>query len=277
MIETSIAQPNLTVGGMEIEVRRLEGEEMEFLLSDANPAFANALRRAAMREVPVMAINEVEFEVNDSAMYDEVLAHRLALVPLRTPLKGYVLPGECGCREGRCPKCSVSLTLKREGPATAMSGDLKSADEDVKPVSDSIPIIKLEKGQSLQLTAIACLGLGKEHAKWQPGLVTYKYMPIFELNKEACDGCSMCAKACPINIIKLAEGKPVVSDITLCTMCKGCQEACPPKAIRVEGDSTRFIFRIESMGSMSPQQILVKAMEVLEEKCREFSKRVKKL
>ncbi len=262
---------------MELKIRKLEGDEMGFTLSDSNPAFANALRRAAMREVPVMAIDEVEFEVNDSAMYDEILAHRLALIPLSTPAKGYVLPGECGCREGRCPKCSVSLTLKREGPATALSGDLKSTDEEVVPVSGSIPIIKLERGQRLELTAIARLGFGKEHAKWQPGVVAYKYMPVFELNEKACDGCGACVKACPVNIIKLSKGKPKISDITLCTMCKGCAEACPPKAIRIGSDPTKFIFRIDSAGGMPPKQILLKAMGALKGKLDEFSKQVKKL
>lgn len=262
---------------MRIEILKLNEDEMEFSLSDSNPAFANAIRRVAMREVPVMAIEEVEFEVNDSAMYDEMMAHRLALVPLRTPLKGYVLPTECGCREGRCPKCSVSLTLKRDGPATVMSSDLKSADEEVVPVSGSIPIIRLEEGQRLELTAYARLGLGKEHAKWQPGLVAYKYMPIFELEKKACDGCGACVKACPPNLIELVEKKPVVRDLVLCTMCKGCQEACPPKAIRIRGDPTRFIFRIESMGFIPPERILLKAVEVLEGKFEEFVKRVKKL
>ena len=262
---------------MKLEIRKLEGDEMEFVLSDSNPALANALRRAAMREVPVMAIDEVEFTVNDSAVYDEVLAHRLALVPLRTPPKGYALPGECGCREGRCPKCSVSLSLKREGPATALSGDLKSTDEKVVPVSGSVPLIKLEKGQRLELTAIARLGFGKEHAKWQSGVAAYKYMPVFELDEKKCDGCGACVKACPVNIIELAGKKPKISDIMLCTMCKACAEACPPKAIRIGSDPTRFVFRIESTGGMPSEQILLNAIGVLGNKLDEFSKLVKKL
>jgi DNA-directed RNA polymerase subunit D len=262
---------------MEFEVRKLEGDKMEFVISDSNPAFANALRRTTLREVPVMAIDEVEFKVNDSAMYDEVLAHRLALVPLRTPLKGYVLPGECGCREGRCPKCSVSLTLNREGPATALSGDLKSADDKVVPVSGSVPIIKLEKGQCLDLTAIARLGFGKDHTKWQPGVVAYKYMPVLELDEKACDGCGTCVKACPVNIIKLVEKKPKISDILLCTTCKVCAEACSTKAIRIGGDPTKFIFHVESSGALPPEQIILKAMKVLGDKLDEFSTRVKKL
>lgn len=262
---------------MEIEIRKLEGDEMEFILSDSNPAFVNALRRAAMREVPLMAIDEVEFVMNDSTMYDEVLAHRLCLIPLRTPLKGYVLPEECGCQDKRCERCSVSFTLKREGPAMVMSGDLKSSDEEVTPVSDSIPIVGLEKGQRLELTAIAHLGLGKNHAKWQPGVITYKYVPIFELDERVCDGCGACVKACPLTLIELIEGKPKLKDIMLCTMCKCCEEVCLPKAIKVRGDPTKFLFRIESTGSLAPEHILLKAVEVLREKFNEFLRQVKKL
>ena len=265
------------VDGMEIEIRRLEGDEMEFTLSNSNPAFANALRRAAMREVPLMAIDEVEFVMNDSAMYDEVISHRLGLVPLHTPLKGYVLPEECGCREGRCAKCSVSLTLKREGPATVTSGDLKSGDEEVTPVSGSIPIVRLEEGQCLELTAIARLGFGKNHAKWQPGIVGYKYMPVFELDKKLCDGCGACVKACPLNLIELVREKPEFRDLALCTLCDGCQESCPPGAIKVRGDPTKFLFRVESTGSISPDQILLNAMGALEKKLNEFSRQARKI
>lgn len=261
---------------MELEVRKLTNEEMEFLLSGADPAFANALRRAMLREVPIMAIDEVEFTVNDSAMYDEVLAHRLALIPLRTP-DGYSLPSECRCGEGRCPKCSVTFELKREGPAMVMSGDLKSSDEEVRPVSDSIPILKLAEGQRVELTAIARLGFGREHAKWQPGLVTYKYMPVFELDEEACDACGACIKSCPRNLLQLVEDKLKIIDIERCSMCRACAEACPKKAIRISGDPTKFIFRVESTGALSPERILLGALDALEDKCREFVKKVKKL
>ena len=250
---------------------------MEFVLSGSTPAFANSLRRAMMREVPIMAIDEVEFRVNDSAMYDEILAHRLALVPLRTPSKGYVLPSECGCSEGHCPKCSVELTLKMEGPATATSGDLRSSDEEVKPVSDSIPIVRLEKGQRLDLTAIARLGLGKEHAKWQPGVIAYKYMPVLEFDPKACDACGECVKACPRHILEVAEEKVRVKDLTLCIMCKACVEACPKDAVKLRGDQTKFVFRIESSGAYPPEELLSRAMKVLEEKFEEFSKLAGKL
>jgi DNA-directed RNA polymerase subunit D len=262
---------------MQVEIRKLDGDEMEFVLSESNPAFANSIRRTALHEVPTMAVDEVEFKANDSAMYDEIIAHRLAMMPLRTPPKGYVLPEKCGCREGRCPKCSVELVLKQEGPAVALSGSIKSSDDEVTPVSGSIPIVKLEKGQNLEFTAIARLGLGKKHAKWQPGIVTYKYTPVLEFDQKACDGCGECVKACPKGILEVSEGKVRVRDITLCTMCRACAEECPSKAVKVSGDPTKFIFRVESSGTLPPDQIILRALDVLEEKSEEFTKELKKL
>jgi len=261
---------------MQLEIRRLEGNEMEFVLSGADPAFANALRRAMLREVPIMAIDEVEFVANDSVMYDEILSHSLGLVPLRTA-DGYLMPDECKCKEGRCSKCSVDLILKREGPGTVTSGELKPSDKKVVPVSASIPLVKLEKGQKLEFTAIARLGLGRAHAKWQPGVVAYKYMPVFEVDLKACDGCGACIERCPKNILELSKDKAKITDIEKCTMCRACVEACPREAIRVNHDDSKFIFRIESTGSLPPDRILLKATEALGKKCKEFIKQVKKL
>ena len=261
---------------MKLEIRKLEGDEMEFVLSEADPAFANALRRAMLREVPIMAIDEVEFVANDSVMYDEILSHTLGLLPLRTP-DGYLMPDECKCKEGRCSKCSVSLTLKREGPATVTSGDLRSSDKKVVPVSGSVPLVKLSEGQKLEFTAIARLGLGREHSKRQPGVIAYKYMPVFEVDLKACDGCRACIEHCPRNILELSKDKVRIIDVEKCTMCRACVEACPRDAIRVEHDDSRFIFRIESTGALPPERILLKATEALGKKCKEFVKQVKKL
>lgn len=55
---------------MKLEIRKLEGDVMEFVLSGADPAFANALRRTMLRDVPIMAIDDVEIVANDSVMYE---------------------------------------------------------------------------------------------------------------------------------------------------------------------------------------------------------------
>ncbi|MEM2866263.1 MAG: DNA-directed RNA polymerase subunit D [Candidatus Hadarchaeales archaeon] len=262
---------------MEVKITSLTEQEMELRLEGITPAMANSLRRAILREVPVMAVDELEVKQNDSALHDEILAHRLAMVPLKTPLKGYVLPEECKCEEGRCPKCTVSLSLQKEGPCMVMSGDLQSSDENVVPVSGSIPIVKLERGQKLELTALARLGLGKEHAKWQPGLASYKYMPVVRVNPKECDGCEDCVEACPPRILVPSDGRVAVTDVTKCTMCRMCEKVCKKGAVRVGFDDSRFIFRVETNGSLRPEQLFLQAVKALAEKCERFEKLVEKL
>lgn len=261
---------------MELRILKHTPDELEFILSRTNPAFANTLRRAMLREVPIMAIDEVDFVVNDSVMYDEILAHRMGLVPLRTA-PGYRLPDECDCADNRCPKCSVSLTLREEGPALVKSGDLESSDERVVPVSDSIPIARLGEGQRLELTAIAHLGLGKEHAKWQPGVVSYRYVPTLDLNREFCSECSARIEGCPRELLEKREEELTVDEFQRRLECIAGIRLCPEDVDKVGHDPTRFIFKVESSGTMPPEEIVERATEVLGEKSKEFVKKLKKL
>ena len=75
---------------MEVDIPEDKGDSVRFILRESFPAFANALRRVILAEVPVMAIEDVIFVENTSVMYDEILAHRLGLVPLKTDLDAYV-------------------------------------------------------------------------------------------------------------------------------------------------------------------------------------------
>lgn len=57
-------------------------EECVFELVGVDAPIANALRRILLSEVPTMAIETVFIQRNTSIIQDEVLAHRLGLVPL---------------------------------------------------------------------------------------------------------------------------------------------------------------------------------------------------
>lgn len=161
-----------------MEIKILENQEKKnriiFSLIGVDTAYANTLRRLMGFEVPVMAIEDVEFRKNSSILYDEVLAHRLGLIPLTTDLKSYDLPEECKCKGAGCASCQVKLTLKATGPGIVYSSDLKSKDPAIKPVHNKIPIVKLLEGQEIELEATAILGQGKVHSKWCPGLIYYK-------------------------------------------------------------------------------------------------------
>jgi DNA-directed RNA polymerase subunit D len=98
-------------------------------------------------------------------LYDEMIAHRLGLVPLTTDLKSYNLPQKCTCKGAGCAKCQLKVSLKAKSAGLVLSSEIKTKDPEVKPVFDDIPVVKLLKGQDLELTATAVLGKGKEHAK----------------------------------------------------------------------------------------------------------------
>ena len=134
--------------------------------------YVNALRRLAISEVPTLAIDDVVMIENSSVVHDEAVAHRLGMIPLYTDLKRFVMPHDCDCKSTLgCSKCRVLLVLDAEAverTRIVTSGELKSEDEEVRPVSDDIPIVTLAPGQKVKFEAYARLGNGKSHAKWQP-------------------------------------------------------------------------------------------------------------
>jgi len=159
-----------------IEVIESSDSRIRVRLKNIDRAYANALRRVAISQVPVMAIDDVVILENSSVMFDELVAHRLGLIPLKTDLVRYNLPEDCDCKSALgCPKCRVLLVLDAEAtdrPRTVMSSDLVSEDPESRPVSGEIPIVKLAPGQRIKLEAYARLGKGSEHAKWQPTSVS---------------------------------------------------------------------------------------------------------
>ncbi len=261
---------------MEIELRKFDDENLEFVISGTNPAFVNSIRRTILQKVPVMAIDEVEVMVNDTIMGDEVIAHRLGQIPLNTP-DGYLLPSECDCRKGRCPNCSVDLDLELvEGPAVVRASDLDPSDSEVFPVQGETPIVRLGEEQRIKLTGIARLGFGKDHANWQPAVASYKYMPIININQDAREEWEECAEVCPTDVFEVEDGELTIVNLEECTLCNACVEACPG-AIEVKGDSTKFIFRVESTGAMSSERILRKSLEIMKAKCSEFNEKLDEL
>ncbi len=146
--------------------------------------YANALRRICLNGVPVFAIDTVDIIENSSVLADEALAHRLALIPIKTDLSRFVEPSKCDCKsETGCSNCRVMLILDTgdtDVTRTVLSNELTSEDKDVSPISDKIPIIQLAPGQRVKLEAYARLGRGTEHAKWNSSNISV----LTETNKE---------------------------------------------------------------------------------------------
>ena len=134
---------------MKIEILERNDTNLRIIVRNADVPLMNALRRLALAEVPCMAIEEVVMIENSSILQDEIIAHRLGLTPLRTDLDAYNLPEDCECQsEFGCPRCRVTLTLDaeaRDGTRTVYSGEIVSDNPEILPVSDKVPIIKLQR------------------------------------------------------------------------------------------------------------------------------------
>jgi len=167
-----------------LEIVSQDKQRISVKLKDIPLQYANALRRICLNGVPVFAIDNVDIIENSSVLADEALAHRLALIPIKTDLSRFVEPSKCDCKsETGCSNCRVMLILDSgdtDVTRTILSNELTSEDKDVSPISDKIPIMQLAPGQRIKLEAYARLGRGTEHAKWNSSNISI----LTETNKE---------------------------------------------------------------------------------------------
>ncbi len=268
---------------MKVRILDLDEEKIRFTLDGVDVAFANALRRTMISHVPCMAIDDLFIFDNSSVIHDEVLAHRIGLMPLKTDLENYVLPEECECQsELGCEKCRVVLTLDIEAETdtrTITSGDFVSVDPNIVPTSRDIPLTKIAPGQAVRLEAYARLGTGKIHAKWQPvSEAIYQHIGMIEVDEERCTACAECVKACPRDVLVIDKGKLKVVDVNACTLCGECVKACPeePAALTQSVEADAYLFTVESTGCLPPERIVSEAGRILVARLDEFSDKIER-
>lgn len=220
--------------------------------TEIDESLANSIRRY-MFEIPVLAIDEVEISKNDSPLYDETIAHRLGLVPLKNSLK-------IG---------SLKLNSKKEG--TVYSGEMSG---DIKLVYEKIPLTTLQKGQEIEFSATTKLGKGSEHSKFSPGLMFYRNIIDVKIKGE-CP--KEIAESCPKGILKDKGNKIVVEDASLCDMCEVCVEAGLKRGKEcIELKPTKeLVVELESFGQLSVEDMFKKSIEALKKDLTEISKKLK--
>ncbi|RLI85565.1 MAG: DNA-directed RNA polymerase subunit D [Archaeoglobales archaeon] len=259
---------------MRIEIVEESDLKVKFILRDVPIVLANSLRRAMKSLVPTMAVDYVVFYMNTSFLYDEIIAHRIGLIPIKTNLDRFNMPGECVCGGEGCPNCQVSFRLNVEGPKVIYSGDLISEDPEIKPVYDNIPIVELFEGQQLMIEAVARLGIGKEHAKYQPVSSCY-YKIIPEIVVGDCSGCGDCVEVCPRDVLKMGRGVEV-GDVLRCSMCMECVKVCEEDAIKVL-ETNNYLFFVEGTGSLPVREVMKRAVEALKRKAEEMNDILKEI
>lgn len=193
---------------------------------------ANAIRRSVL-EIPVMAIDDVEIIKNDSALYDEILAHRIGLVPIKTN----------SAKE-------TKFKLVEKGPKIVISGDFKPNTD----AEDKLPIILLDKDQEIEIIGHAKLGRGIEHIKYSPGLAYYKH----DLDNDILDYIHIDEDGeCNYDEDEMRNKKLSESEIN---------------KIRLTKNISKLDFFIESWGQIEVKDIFLKAIDVLIDNLEELEK-----
>ncbi|MBU7023852.1 MAG: DNA-directed RNA polymerase subunit D [Theionarchaea archaeon] len=260
---------------MELRVLHRGEDKIQVLIEGVNTAFVNALRRTFVSGIPTFAVDYVMFYANTSPLYDEIIAHRLGMVPLTTETVRYIPKNQC-CQDG-CEKCSVTLSLSREGPCTVMSGDLISEDSDVVPVYENIPLVKLGPDQKLTLNAIARIGYARDHAKWQAALASFQHVASITVDTDMCDVGGACIKECPRGVLDVMGDELVPKYLYNCTLCGACMDVCDYDAIKVEPVKDSFIFTLESFGNISIDQLVKEVVRIFNEKADSLLEEIEKL
>ena len=227
----------------------LKSQEKLILKIEANESLANAIRRS-VAEVPTLAIDEVEIFKNDSALYDEMLAHRLGLVPLKT-------------EKSMSGKTKIDLKLSKIGPCTVHSSDLSGGAE---VVYGKIPLTILGEGHKLELVATAVLGKGVDHAKYIPGLSYYRHL----VNVKSSPTADKIIEKSKSFFKAEKKGSNWLADLN-----EAERQSIEKEDKNAISDSDELLFVVESYGNMSAEDIFKKAIEALEDNLDEFVKALK--
>jgi len=242
--------------GGDLKMKKIEKTENQIVFAaEISETLANSVRRY-LNQIPIVAIDEAEISKNDSALYDETIAHRLGLIPLRSK-KG----GEKG---------KIKLEVKKEG--TVYSGDLKGSFE---IVYEKIPITVLLNNQELKLVATTRAGKGGEHSKFSPGLMFYRHVSEICVDKNFYEEIK---KICPDSEITEKGNKIIITDNgkkEIANVCEGMVSKAGKKADVDEKDE--LIITIESFGQMSPENVFLKSVDALKKDLGLLTKSIGKI
>jgi len=235
-----------------MEMIKKENEKIVFSV-EMNVSLANAIRRS-VGEIDILAIDECDIYKNDSALYDEIISHRLGLVSLKNQKmkKGDVV--------------EFKLKGKGEGDGKMILAGEMGADV----VYPETPIVLLGDGQQLEVVARARAGKGINHAKFMPGLVYYKHLPKIELSAEGEKQTELVELFG--DVFEMYGEKVRVKDASECNLDE--EDVKNWDGVNVSfGDS--LVFVIESWGQMEAKKIFEESCKVLKSNLLEISKAVK--
>ncbi|KIM67692.1 hypothetical protein SCLCIDRAFT_1209797 [Scleroderma citrinum Foug A] len=281
-----------------VRVERLSNRSIDFDLVGVDASIANAFRRILIAEVPTVCIERVYVFDNTSIIVDEILAHRLGLVPLNidpslmdfpegqpTDRNTLVFKLRARCeRQRNAPKdtddpaelyinhevLSSKLEWSPQGEQAAVMAHNPPA-----PTNGNIVLTKLRPGQEIDMELHAIKGLGKDHAKFSPvATASYRLLPKIILNPEKPVPAHLAAKFKTCFADGVIKINPRTKEVSVDenharreTMSREVYrhhefEEC----VQLARVRDHFLFNIESEGFYAPERLLPETIKVMRAK-----------
>ncbi|KAI6105377.1 DNA-directed RNA polymerase [Pisolithus sp. B1] len=265
-----------------VRIERLSNRSIEFDLVGVDASIANAFRRILLAEVPTVCIERVYVHNNTSIIVDEVLAHRLGLIPLNVDPRFMDYPG--GQPTDRdtivfklCTKCERRRNAPRDAKDPAqlyinhevLSSQLEWVPQGEQatvmsanppaPSNPNIVLAKLRPGQEIEIELHAVKGLGKDHAKFSPvATASYRLLPKIILKKEIPP--HLAEKFQKLVDESQARRETMSREVYRHPEFEGC--------VQLARVRNHFLFNIESEGFYPPERLLPEAIQVMRSKIR---------
>ncbi|WLF76892.1 DNA-directed RNA polymerase core subunit rpc40 [Lodderomyces elongisporus] len=283
----------------EIKITNIAERSATFDLIHVDTSIANAFRRIMIAEVPSVAAETVYSYMNTSVIQDEVLAHRIGLIPLKvdpdsltwvdkkldeseryTEDNTIVLTLDVACSKNlQAPKNSTdpkemyknshvyARDLKFEPQGSQLE---KYKDSPVVPCDPDILLAKLRPGQEISMRVHCILGLGCDHAKFSPvATASYRLLPVIDIKEPITGDLARKFQKCfPPGVIGIKDdGEAYVEDARKDTVSREVLRHPEFEGkVKLGRQRDYFIFNVESTGAMPPCEIFLKSIRVLKSK-----------
>lgn len=263
---------------MKVDVKELKPKKAVIRIEDTSSYFVNSLRRIMLADLPKLAVDNVVIYDNTSALFDEIVAHRLGSVPIPTDLSLLTFKDECVCKGKGCPNCTVRYTLSKEGEGTIYSGDLQPAEKSWAIKEDKIPLVELYGDQRLILEVEAVLGRGRDHAKWQPVQAPgYRMETTVEFDKKRMNDLEKFIEKLPKNLVEIKGDKLEVKDPAQLSLLEYHIDKEKADFITMKRDPSKITFSFETDGALSAKDAIIESAKILQEKYKELGKQLKNI
>uniref|UniRef100_G1KJC2 DNA-directed RNA polymerases I and III subunit RPAC1 n=2 Tax=Anolis carolinensis TaxID=28377 RepID=G1KJC2_ANOCA len=291
-----------------VDVISMDESTLEFDMVGIDAAIANAFRRILLAEVPTMAVEKVFVYNNTSIVQDEILAHRLGLIPICADPRLFEYKSEEDeCDEINTLQFQLKIKCSRNPEAPKESSDpnelyinhkvyskhmewvpLGSQADNMnagfRPVHDDILIAQLRPGQEIDVLMHCVKGIGKDHAKFSPvATASYRLLPDITLLKpvegETAEKLKKCFSSGVIEVEEI-KGKKVarVANARLDTFSREIFRHDDLKnLVRLARVRDHYIFSVESTGVLPPDVLVSEAIKILIGKCQHFLEELKSI